>query len=195
MVARNLEAKSELGRQIVHLIVGILIIGGLAILWKFSAYWHMLALAITWFTLILYCSVINLHSRGIKTPIDPLFNYLGKRDRFAGEGALWYLLGVMLLLAFLDRFLYVISSVYILAVGDSIATIYSYKRGYKRSFFKGRTWLSYLAFFIFTLPLSIFAGVKIIPLIILCAVFESLDFRINDNFLIPVICAIYFTVF
>jgi len=142
-----------------------------------------------------YCVVVNLHARGIDTPFYHLFKYMGRRDKFPGEGALWYILGVMVTFAFLDRFLFIISTIYIIAVGDSISTLFSYKRSYKYSFFKGRSWLSYLAFVAFTLPVAIFVGIKAIPLIIICAIAESLDLKINDNFLIPLICVVYFILF
>jgi dolichol kinase len=187
-----LKAKSELARQIIHILLGMCAIGGMLILWKLTHGWHYIAISIAWLALITYCTVIYLHSRGAKTPFDALFTYMGKRDSFPGEGALWYLLGIMLALSFLDRFLYVIASIYILSVGDSISTIYSYKNKYVQSFFKGRSWISYLAFIIFTIPISLYAGVLVIPLILICTIAESLDLKINDNFLIPLICVIYF---
>ena len=160
-------------------------------LWKFTHGWQFIAIFASWIIFIVYCTIIYLHSCGTKTPFDSLFQFMGERDEFPGEGALWYLLGLMLIFSFLDRFLFIITAIYILAVGDSISAIFSYKSQHKYSFFKGRTWLSYLAFIVFTLPVTIFVGAKAIPLILICAVIESLNIRINDNFLIPLTCVIY----
>ena len=190
----GLGARNELARQLVHLMLGLLIIAGLLLLWKLTHGWQFIAVFVTWVVFILFCALIYLIARGAKTPFNSWFEFMGKRDDFIGEGALWYLLGLMITLSFLDRFLYIISTIYILSVGDSISTIFTYKKKYEYSFFKGRNWASYLAFIAFTLPISILMGVKAIPLIILCAVIESLDLKINDNFLIPLVCVIYLLV-
>ena len=186
-----MEARNEFARQIAHLMMGILLIATMLLLWYLTHGWHFIAIFIAWIGIMCYCAIVYLYARRAKTPFDNLFNYLGGRDAFPGEGAMWYLLGLLLALSFLDRFSYIIATIYILAVGDSISTVYAYQRVYKRSFFKGKNWLSFLAFIVFTMPISIYMGAKAIPLIILCAVAESLDLKINDNFLIPLICVIY----
>jgi dolichol kinase len=191
---KAMDARTELARQIMHVMIGVFLIAGMLCLWYFTHGWHFIAIFIAWVGVIGYCILINMHALGAKTPFEGLFKFLGARDEFPGEGALWYLLGLVLALSFLDRFLYIIATIYILAVGDGIATIYSYKRTYTRSFFKGRSWYSYLAFIAFTMPVSIVMGIKAIPLIILCAIAESLDLKINDNFLIPLICVIYLNI-
>lgn len=191
----NKEAKNELARQISHVLLGVLMIGALLLLWKTTHGWQFIAVFVAWIGFISLCTIMYLHSRGKKTPFGSLFEQMGKRDVFVGEGALWYVLGVLVALSFLGRFLYVISSIYILAVGDSISAIYSYKKRYTPNIFKGRNWLSMLAFIVLTSPVVFFIGAKAIPLIIICAVAEALDTKINDNFLIPLICVLYFLLF
>lgn len=186
--------KRELARKIVHILLGIFIIGVMLVLWKLTHGWQFIALFVSWIVLISFCTFIYLDSIGVETPVSSWFSFMGKRDDFPGEGALWYLLGIILALSFLDRFLYIIATIYILAVGDSISAIYTSKNKNIPGFFKGRNWFSYLAFIAFTLPISIYSGVIVIPLIVICAVLESLDLKINDNFLIPLICVIYFNI-
>ncbi|MEM2974071.1 MAG: phosphatase PAP2 family protein [Candidatus Micrarchaeia archaeon] len=189
---KSISARNELARQITHLLFGILLIGGMALLWSLTHSWHYISIFIMWICILFFLFVIHLRTGGFRTPFDGFFDYMGKRDEFPGEGLLWYMLGVALAISFLPRFLYIISAIYILAVGDSISTVFAYKRRYRYSLFKGRNWMSYIAFVASTLPITFFVGVKAIPLIIICAITESLDLKVNDNFLIPLVCTAYF---
>ena len=188
----------EFGRQMVHLLAGIVVISILTLFFLTSTQWNFFSLAFFLGILYVWLFIIFLKKRGVHLPlIDQLIKSLGWRDVFPGEGAVWYLLGVLLILSFLNKFLYVISSIYILAIGDSVSTMFvefakSEKERKRFSLFKNKTPLSFGAFVLFSLPLPIFLiGAKALFLVVLCAIFEAIDFKLNDNFLIPLICVLF----
>lgn len=192
-----MEVKSELARQIAHLLFGIGAIGVFALLYvTLGRYWHPAAILLTLAALYATLFLISTKVKGGRIPlIDNLFSSLGARDIFPGEGMLWYLLGILLLLSFFARFSYVLGSIYILAVGDSVSTAVNLpSRHRKKSIFKNKTPISILAFIIFSVPIAFLIGTKAIPLVVACAIAEAIDLKINDNFLIPLVCVVLLSV-
>jgi dolichol kinase len=189
-----MEIRSELARQIAHLLLGVAALGVFSFFYFLSPQWHALSVSAALLALYVLVLLIFAKSSFRKIPlVDSLFARLGYRDEFPGEGALWYALGILLVLSFFTSFANVFSTIYILAVGDSVSTAINLPRPamrYRRSIFKNKTPLSVAAFIVFSLPVAFFLGAKAVPLVFACAVVEALDIKVNDNFLIPLVCVI-----
>ncbi|MEM2174398.1 MAG: phosphatase PAP2 family protein [Candidatus Micrarchaeia archaeon] len=175
---------NEITRQIAHLLFGILSIGIILIFQDLSIY-------IFFFLLLFF-----IFSSILKIPfINEFIETLGYRDIIRCSNVIFYICGILLLLIFLKTD-YIISSIYILAVGDSVSPFFieigkERKKRKSEKFFKGNIF-SVFAFIIFSLPVPIFLiGEKGILLVFLCAILESINLRINDNLLIPLTCLIF----
>ena len=174
-----------------HILFGILCIGILLFFWKIGDWKYSVPIFFLGFLISLF--IIWLRFIKIRAPYDSLFETAGKRDRFPGEGALWYILGVLLLVSFLPRLSEIVASIYILAIGDGVSSIFStWRNKRKKSFLKNKSLLSFTSFVIFSLPAIVFVGPTAFPIILLCALVESIDLWINDNFLIPLVCTSLF---
>lgn len=189
--------RRELGRQVLHLLFGTATIA--VLIYFYSIGWDEgRILAQITFTVVLCAAlfVAHLKLRAISTPFDPLFAYVGKRDRFPAEGALWYILGILLILTFLQQFREIATAILILAIGDSVSTIFARRGAGRGLILKNKTPESIVAFILLSLPLAVvLVGSAAIPLVILCALFEAVDLKINDNFLIPIVCVVFFLLF
>jgi membrane-associated phospholipid phosphatase/dolichol kinase len=189
--AAGKQKPGELARQITHIIFGVISLA--IILFFFSATADWRALASLFFSMILVALLFVVFLMNFSVQIPLVSRYLrgiSIRDSFAGEAALWYVLGVLLLLTFLNNFQYIVGSLMILTLGDSISTIFA-SQSRKTSIFKNKTPGSFFAFVAFSLPATLFIGPSAIPLIVVCAIVESIDLKIDDNFLIPLVCALY----
>ena len=189
-----LTSRSEIGRQTFHISFGILVIIFLFLLSQSFAEWH--AIAIAFFLIFFYLAIlaVSLKLSNIKIPvIDLLFSGVGGRDRFPAEGALWYFLGVLLTVTFLQEFMEIAIVIYILAIGDGISTLVNIpSKRYTPSIFKNKTPFSVFIFAISLLPIILFTGINGIFLIFLCTLAETMKTGINDNFLLPLVGVIFF---
>ena len=81
-----------------------------------------------------------------------------------------------------------------LAAGDSAATIFGILGRHPLPHNRRKTWEGSLAFFVFSLPASLFVGWIGILLAAIAAAVESLDTPVDDNLLIPVTAILFFVV-
>lgn len=182
----------EFARQLWHIGSGVITLAVLSLFFAtLSEKWLAASQAFFLLILIVFLTAIFLKNMKIWTPMSPLFETVGARDVFPGEGALWYILGILLALSFLHRFSYIISAVYVLAAGDSISSIFATRERQPWPL-KGRTPVSVVLFIAFALPLALLlVGLRAIPMVLVCAAAEALDLKINDNFLIPLVCVLF----
>jgi len=185
-------SRNEWSRQLTHIFFGVFSIAVIAILNSTIFYWREFASISFFFFALLLVAIVYLINHAIYPPfIGRHLKKVSHRDFFVGEAAVWYALGVLLLLTFLTDFRQIVGSLLILTLGDSASTMFA-ASAWKRTFFKNKTIGSFFAFIIASLPAAIFLGFAAIPLIVLCAIVESVYLRIDDNFLIPAACVLYF---
>ncbi len=182
----------ELIRQATHIFSGVVSLGLLLLIYYSTTDWRALAALTFAFLVILLLFIIYLMKYSIRIPfVSNHLKVISFRDSFIGEAAIWYLLGIILLVTFLNNFQQIIASLLILTLGDSVSTVFASKLKSK-TIFKNKTLVSFAAFILFSLPAFFFVGAAAIPLVIICALAESVYLKIDDNFLIPVVCVLYF---
>jgi dolichol kinase len=182
----------EFARQLWHIGVGVITLAVLSLFFvTLNEKWLAASQAFFLIVLVVFLTAIFLKNMRIWTPLHSLFDTVGARDVFPGEGALWYILSILLVLSFLHRFSHIAVAIFVLAVGDSISSIFA-SRGRQTWPLKGRTVASLALFIAFSLPVALLLiGLKAIPMVLICAVAESVDLKINDNFLIPLVCVLF----
>jgi dolichol kinase len=125
--------------------------------------------------------------------VDFLIEKLERPNVMPIHGAFWYGVGLLLILSFLNNTNYIYASIAILAFGDGAATLVG-RSGKIRLFHnKNKTLEGSIAFFIASSIASYpFIGIAALPLSLLCAFFESIDTRLDDNLVVPIICVVFF---
>lgn len=131
----------------------------------------------------------------IKIPYIDFFLRMFERPRVApGLGSLWYCAGVFVTGLLFYSFNKFFAVVLMLAVGDGLATIFGIHGKHKLPWNKRKTFEGSFAFFagsltaliVYPFPITFFV-------IIVSTVIESIDFKLDDNALIPLAAgALYF---
>jgi dolichol kinase len=181
----------ELRRKLFHLFFGLFLI----LLLFFSDRKHLVIFLGT--VLILGIIMILLMQSGKKIPIADWLEETFEREnvRFPGYGALWYVVGSLLLALFLANIYEIAAGVVILAAGDSAATIFGILGRHRLPYNRKKTWEGSIAFFVFSLPACLFVGWIGAVLAAIAAFVESLPTPIDDNLLVPVSVLILFLLF
>jgi len=179
-------------REMAHVGFGISVMLLIAVAFHFVASWRIVSAAFVTLALICFLLVMHVKWSGKRLRLlDELFKIIGIRDAFPGEGAFWFLAGSLLLLTVVTDSAKVLTSIFIVTVGDIASAMFSSSRS-GRSIFKNKTPASFAAFVISTLPATFIAGWGVFPLLLMVAAVESLDLKVNDNFLMLLICTIFF---
>ena len=183
--------KRELIRQAIHVVAGIAFIAVLAYFGRINL------IAISLLLLFAGSLLINFKLTGRHIPIAHDIGEVIEREkaRFPGWGAAWYLIGILLLAAMLSDNNEIIAGIFILAVPDGLATIAGIRGDHKLPYNKKKTVEGTVAFFVSALAAYFFIGPKIVPLAMLSAIVESSDLPIDDNFGLPLLCAVYLFLF
>ena len=182
--------KTELERQLLHMILGLL---ALAILLVFG---RGILTGMMFFIVIIGLLLVNLTYLGKKTGIVELFVRRFERTNvpFPGWGSACYATGVLLVASFLTDPNVIAASIIILAIGDGIATLAGKAGRIRLPYNRKKTLEGTVAFFIASLPGYFFVGDIIIPIALIAAVVESLDLPLDDNVTIPVAITAVFLV-
>ena len=183
--------KKESIRQIVHILAGLAFILVLIYLGRIN----LIAISLT--LLIIGSLLINLKLVGSHIPIlhDIGDSIERENARFPGWGAAWYLIGVILLGTFLNSQSEIITGIYILSVCDGIATFAGIHGTYPLPYNRKKTLEGSVGFFLSALAAYFIIGPKVILLAVITTVIESLDLPLDDNFTLPLACAIYLYIF
>ena len=179
----------EVERQFIHIGIGIVFILMLLFLGRIKS------LFIISIMLLFGMILIHLFLRKIKVPVFNWFlTMFERRNVIPGHGSLWYLVGCLFAFALLSNDSYIIAILIILALGDGFATLIG-MRGKKKIFYNmNKTYIGTGAFIVASLPALLFVPPLVCLIAVLVsAVVESIDFGVDDNFIIPIVCAVIFS--
>lgn len=191
------DAKFELRRQLLHIVVGVLLIASLFI----SAHLYR-ANGPVYLEFVIFLGLLVLlvmiHDRssskrsGITSTLFSAFERPGARQ---GYGAFWYGMGTLLLFVFINDINFLAASLVALGIGDGIATLVGSRGKMRNPLNPKKTVEGTLAFFISTAAISFFfIGPLAFVLALLTALVESLPPKFDDNFTIPLVCIIIYMV-
>lgn len=146
--------------------------------------------------LILGTIMIVLMQQGRKVPIADWFEETFEREnvRFPGYGAFWFVVGTLLVALSLGREEQIAAAIFVLAAGDSAATIFGIRGSHPLPCNRIKTVEGSIAFFVFSLPVYLLVGWMGIALAALAAIVESLDTPVDDNLLIPIMAILFFKI-
>ena len=181
--------RKELGRQLIHVLIGI----GLILFLLFFGRTKLIAL--TFFTLLIGSVLINMKLIGQKIGMAEWFEEQFEREDalLPGWGSAWYVAGFLLLATALTSTEQIAAGIFVLGISDAASTIIGSMYGKHKLFYnKKKSWEGSIAFFIAALPAWFFVGELVIPVALLAAVVESLPLKIDDNVMIPLACITVF---
>ncbi|MFH1286076.1 MAG: diacylglycerol/polyprenol kinase family protein [Candidatus Micrarchaeota archaeon] len=185
----------ETRRQLVHIFVGILMIAFALLVYQSApTSWKEIVEAALIIFLLLGLVIIDLKLKRVKiTVVDWLLDVFERPNIMPAHGALWYWVGAMLLISFTSGTRQFCSGIFILSIGDGISTIIGKRFGnHPLPHNKNKTWEGTATFFLASLPAYFFIGAAAFPLALLCALVESMNLHIDDNFTIPLACVLFF---
>jgi len=183
----------EIRRRLIHISFGVLVILALYLLGsdKFEfAEGAVLA------TFLVGLWIIDQKLKKRKLPIvDYVLEMFERSHSLPAYGAFWYGMGILLLLSFIRNMSYVLAGIAILALGDGASTLVG-MNGTRRIFYnKKKTLEGTAAFFIVgSLASYPFLGSTGIALSLLCSIAESIDWGVDDNFIIPLTCLLFYLI-
>lgn len=180
----------ELRRKLFHSFFGLVLISILL-------YSERKILIVFLSLLLLFGSImIAWRLQGNRLPITDWFEetFERKNVRFPGYGAFWFVVGTLLLALSLNDANEIAAAILTLALGDSAATIFGIRGVHPLPYNQRKTIEGSTTFFIFSLPSCLFVGWAGLPLALLTAIAESLPAPCDDNFLIPIIAALFFII-
>jgi dolichol kinase len=181
----------EIRRRVVHILFGLFLIAVLSV-WGSSSYEIIEGLLLASFLVGLWIVDMKLKKRKIPV-VDYLLEMFERPHALPAHGAFWYGMGVLLLLSFIGDINYILAGIAILALGDGASTLIG-RSGVRRIFYnKKKTLEGSAAFFIVSSFASyLFIGQAGIALSFLCSIAESIDWGVDDNFIIPLSCLVFY---
>lgn len=174
---------SNVFRGFLHLFFGLFVMFILMLGSIYSLYPIQISLLVLLLILLFIFYFIHKSHLDKSGIVYEIMNFVSARDRFQGESAIWFILGAMILIGFTQDVGKSIAGLYIVTIGDVASAAFSSKPK-ANSLFKNKNVFSYAAFVIASLPSILILGLSVIPLILIAALIESLDLKINDNFLL-----------
>ncbi len=180
----------ELRRQAAHAAFGM---GILLLIWFVGRPGTELLLVLA---LFLGMAAMHLRMERRRTAlIDELFDLLERPKVMPAKGAFMYVLGALLVLSALSDPVKAMAAIAVLAWGDAAATLAGRMNGGKTRLFynSGKSWAGAAAFFALgSLAAYPFIGLAALPLAFVCALAETLNVGVDDNFLIPLAALAFF---
>jgi dolichol kinase len=181
----------EIRRRLIHISVGLVIIAVLSI-WGTGSYEYIEGALFAAFLFGLW--IIDQKMKKRKLPVvDYMLEMFERPHATPAYGAFWYGIGVLLLLSFMADLNFIRAGIAILAFGDGIATLVG-RSGTRRMFYNpNKTIEGTAAFFIASsVAAYVFIGIYGIALSFICALVESVDWGVDDNFIIPLTCVVFY---
>ncbi len=181
----------EIRRRLIHISVGLFIIAALSI-WGAGYYEYVEGTLFAMFLVGLWITDQKLKRRKLPV-VDYMLEMFERPHALPTYGAFWYGMGVLLLFSFMKDLNYIQAGIGILAIGDGIATLVG-RSGNIRIFYNpNKTIEGTAAFFIASsLVAYIFLGSAGVMLSLLCSLAESVDWGVDDNFIIPLTCVLFY---
>lgn len=193
-----LDSSLEKRRQFLHIGIGVILIflilifsntyGANGVIYiEFMAFIILQVMLIT----------INEKMRGKEGRLSHiLFSMFERTGVSPGYGAFWYGMGALFSFVFIQDPAKLIATIIALGIGDGIATLVGKKGKVKNPFNKSKTVEGTLAFFASTSILSYpFIGILALPFALITAFVESLPPKFDDNFTVPLVSIIFFSIF
>jgi dolichol kinase len=182
----------ELRRRLIHISFGIFLILLLSV-WGESGYEYIEGMLLAAFLFGLWVMDQKLKKRKLPV-VDYMLEIFERPHALPLYGAFWYGMGVLLILSVVRDLDYARAAIAILAVGDGVATLVG-RSGNMRIFYnKNKTFEGTAAFFIASsIAAYIFIGAAGIVLSLLCSIAESVDWGADDNFIIPLVCVLFYS--
>lgn len=175
----------ETRRQLFHAVFGILIAMSIYLLKEFSLIFLI--------TLLIVAIVSSyLEKRGSRIPaITWIINTFGRSKEIPAKGVIFFIMGALLTFLIFPIEV-VVPALIILSLGDSFATMIGKQYGKRKIFYnKEKSWEGTLAgIFAAFIGVSFFVGLNVAFIASLIAgIFESIDFKVDDNLVIPLAAA------
>jgi dolichol kinase len=180
----------EIRRRLVHILFGVFLIALLSF-WGWS---YELIEGALLATFLIGLWIIDQKLKKRKLPaVDYLLEMFERPHALPAYGAFWYGIGVLLLFSFISDTNFIRAGIAILALGDGASTLAG-RSGNMRIFYnKNKTLEGSAAFFIVSCFASyVFIGPVGIALSFLCSIAESIDWGVDDNFIIPLTCLAFY---
>jgi len=181
----------EIRRRVVHISFGLFLIAVLSV-WGSSSYEIIEGLLLATFLVGLWIVDMKLKKRKLPV-VDYVLDNFERPHALPAYGAFWYGLGVLLLMSFTNNLSYLCASIAILAVGDGASTLAG-RNGTARIFYnRKKTLEGSIAFFITgSFASYFFIGLSGVLLSFICSIAESIDWGVDDNFIIPLTCLVFY---
>ncbi len=178
----RLKKRQELSRKAVHMVLGTLIVL-LGVLFGRDALIVFLSVALAGLF-----AVATLLMKGWRLPLlSRVFDEFERDVDLPGKGAMYFVIGSLLVSSFSQNFGYALAAIAILALGDGFATIVGKLFGRARvAWNKAKSWEGTIAFAVAgALAGYVFIGLAAVPLSLVLAFAETLPLDVDDNLLIP----------
>ncbi|MEK6981897.1 MAG: hypothetical protein AABX38_03110 [Candidatus Micrarchaeota archaeon] len=183
-------ALGEVGRQLIHIISGLILI---AILISFG---RGILVSLLFGLLISLSMIINLRIfRESIFIVDYLEEKFERKNApFAWWGPSFYALGALFIAIFLNDPRKIVAGIFILAVGDGFSTLIGIRGTHKLPFNDKKSIEGTLAFFVSCLPLYVLIGDKIFIIAAVAALTEAYAIGVEDNLAIPLITTVMLSI-
>lgn len=180
--------RREVSRQMFHLFFGIAALALLLLLGR------SFLMGGAFFVLLIGFLAVNRILLGGRVPLAQWFLERFERPgvHFPGWGSACYGLGVLFLAGYLDPPAQIAAALVVLAIGDGFSTLAGKMGRVKLPWNRNKTLEGTLAFLVGSGFGYYFVGPAIIPVAIVAALVESIDWPLDDNLMIPVACTIVF---
>ncbi|MFH1470584.1 MAG: hypothetical protein ABIF01_02445 [Candidatus Micrarchaeota archaeon] len=140
--------------------------------------------------------ILSLKLRGVQLPIaDELLARLERKGAPPGYGAFWYLFGILSILAYVQNQDALFASLLMLCIADASSSLAGQFGRNRLPHNKNKTFEGSLAFLSVSLVSFFWLGFLAVPFSLIGAFVESLDTRVDDNFLISSFCIVFFFLF
>jgi len=184
----------EIRRRLIHISFGVLVIIALSV-WGSGKFEYVEGALLATFIVGLWIVDQKLKKRKLPV-IDFMLEMLDRPHAMPAYGAFWYGMGILLLLSFIRNMDYMLAGIAILALGDGASTLVGMNGDIRLFYNKKKTLEGTAAFFIVSCLASYpFIGSAGIALSFLCSVAESIDWGLDDNFIIPLTCLLFYLLF
>lgn len=174
----------ETGRQLLHLLAGLIALGMLLALSR------GFAMAAVFLVIIIGTLLMNLRLLGFRIPLVSWFedNFEREGAPLPGWGSACYAVGALILITFLTDTGMIAAGLIVLALGDSVSTLAGIRLGrHPIPYNRKKSVEGSAAFFVASLSSCIFIGPYGVILALLATVVESLP-HLEDNLAIPIAC-------
>jgi dolichol kinase len=175
--------RTEVHRDIVQIITGVIIIIAIVYIQKVLVEGGLML------GIILGIILVDIAGIYKNSSVSKVILHFERHNVQPGLGTLWFIAGLMILIAFTERWRIIEIGVFAMAIGDSLATIGGVNIKSMKLFYNKKK--SVGGFFCMLIPTAVFAYLILGPIFIILAVIatfaESVSrYPVDDNISIPI---------